>query len=998
MSIEAETAAQDLPVAVWKRIDGLCDRFEAAIKAGERPDPAQFLSELEGPARDLLFRELLTLELEGCRGRGERVEAAAYLGRYPGHTQAIEETFALLSREGRTTRSRERLVFGGAIDGSGFSKSTDVDGELPKAALDPLVCESLQSQGYEVVGELGRGGMGVVYLARKVALNRFCALKMILAGAHAGGAALARFRAEAAAIARLRHPDIVQIYHVGEADGLPYLELEYLPGGGLDRVLDGSPRPTEVAASLVETVTRAIAEAHRQGIVHRDLKPANILLDASGRPKVADFGLAKILGSDDGITKTRAVLGSPSYMAPEQAEGDARSVAATTDVYALGAILYELLTGRPPFRAATALLTLAQVKDSDPVPPSRFQPGLPGDVETICLKCLEKSPQRRYPTADALAEDLRRFLASEPILARPVPSWVRAWKWARRRPALAAALTVSTAAILLLLVGALYYNSRLRVSVHEARVAQSEAVEQRKRTFRNLNHLVFQVHEKLGRTPATRAARRELLDTALAGLEEVAESAKSEAPDIGRAVAHQKLGDIFREIGRMEDAGRQYESARVLAEGLAAAKPSDVASRECLEATFAGLGDLSLHADRLDDAVRHFHRVVDLAERNAAGYPDRASTRRALLDAYFRLGRAFGFDRNLDEAAVWFSRMRQLAARWAEDEPVNALPRDLLSTAYRKLADVSKLRHDDATARADYLKAVALGTDLVTADPTNLDYKLHLAQALDDLATTEHRLGQLDLATARLRQAEQLFSELVNADPEDVDNEVRLVQTQYNLGCLEMDRIELPSAAAHLLRARDGMVKLDQAGKLEGRPRDKAQLLPLFEAEAALCAAVAAPGNPLALSLRPPREAARLLRIRAGALAAAARFDELDTTARALLALDAAKPDDLYELGRSLAWCSGRLDRKTSSPAPKRELDSLNTRFADKAVTVLQRAVERGLPFPQRLSDDVLLGPIRQHPGFRQIIEGIAAASQPPAPGQTSTGTHAPAQRSEWAR
>ncbi len=224
----------------------------------------------------------------------------------------------------------------------------------------------MRSAGYEVLGELGRGGMGVVYLARKLALNRLCAVKMILAGPHAGTATAARFHAEAEVIARLRHPGVVQIYHVGEAEGLPFLELEYLPGGSLDKQLNGTPMPPANAARLVETIAMAISQAHREGVVHRDLKPANILLDAAGNPKVADFGLAKILDSDVGLTKSRAIVGSPSYMAPEQAEGSSKQVGAATDVYALGAILYELLTGRPPFHAPTAMETLRRSNRTTP--------------------------------------------------------------------------------------------------------------------------------------------------------------------------------------------------------------------------------------------------------------------------------------------------------------------------------------------------------------------------------------------------------------------------------------------------------------------------------------------------------------------------------------------------------------------------------------------------------------------------------------------------------
>ena len=304
--------------------------------------------------------------------------------------------------------------------------------------------------GYEILGELGRGGMGIVYHARQVRLNRPCALKMILAGAHADAVAATRFLAEATAIARLRHPNVVQIHHIGEADGLPYFELEYLEGGGLDRRLDGTPWPSRRAAGLVEPLALAIAEAHRLGLVHRDLKPANVLLAADGTPKITDFGLVKWLAADSRVTATDSIMGSPSYMAPEQAEGHTDRVGPAADVYALGAILYELLTGRPPFRAATVLETLDQVRRTEPVPPTRLVPGLPRDAETLCLKCLEKDPSKRYGSADALAEDLLRFLEDRPIRSRPTPGYERSWRWCRRNPALAS--LIGLAATLTVLV------------------------------------------------------------------------------------------------------------------------------------------------------------------------------------------------------------------------------------------------------------------------------------------------------------------------------------------------------------------------------------------------------------------------------------------------------------------------------------------------------------------------------------------------------------------
>jgi serine/threonine-protein kinase len=291
--------------------------------------------------------------------------------------------------------------------------------------------------------------MGVVYRARQVELDREVALKMILTGGHAGPEERARFRSEALAIGRLRHPNVVQIYEVGEHERLPFFSLELMDGGSLAQRLGGKPLPALPAAHLVETLARAVHAAHQQGILHRDLKPGNVLLTPDGIPKIADFGLAKRLEGASGHTPAGAILGTPSYMAPEQAAGDNRPIGPTADVYALGAILYELLTGRPPFNAATPLDTIMLVVNQEPLPPRRPQPSVPRDLETVCLKCLEKEPAKRYVTALELAEDLGRFRAGEPIRAHPVGPLGRFAKWARRRPATAALWGVCAAALLL---------------------------------------------------------------------------------------------------------------------------------------------------------------------------------------------------------------------------------------------------------------------------------------------------------------------------------------------------------------------------------------------------------------------------------------------------------------------------------------------------------------------------------------------------------------------
>ncbi len=309
------------------------------------------------------------------------------------------------------------------------------------------------SSDYEIDAEIGSGGMGVVYKARHLRLGRTVALKMIRSPV-ASGEQLARLQQEAETVARLEHPQIVSIYEIGTWQGCPFLSLEYVDGGSLSEKLGGKPLPADEAVMLAEKIARGVQFAHENGVIHRDLKPANILLSSTGEPKITDFGLAKQLQTVAGeqafeLTQTGAVLGTPCYMAPEQAGGHRRAIGPAADVYAVGAVLYEMLTGRPPFRGESTLETLDQIRQHDPIAPRRLRPALPRDVETICLKCLEKDPSQRYASAAALASDLARFRAGEPIAARPVGRLERVAKWARRRPAVAAllaALLIVTAA------------------------------------------------------------------------------------------------------------------------------------------------------------------------------------------------------------------------------------------------------------------------------------------------------------------------------------------------------------------------------------------------------------------------------------------------------------------------------------------------------------------------------------------------------------------------
>jgi serine/threonine protein kinase len=447
--------------ALWSRqIEGWLRGKPLTVEA--------LLAEHPGLQFDVRFLELIWNEIALRQANGENPQLDDYRRRFPQFERQLQAGATRPDvKADRVPVEATKIVLAQS------THRTKADPQMPQA--QPLV------PGYEVLEELGRGGMGVVYKARHKALKRVVALKMILAGAHGQRGHLDRFRAEAEAAARLKHPNIVQVHDVGEHEGLPYISLEFVEGGSLEGKLGLLRQRPRQAAMLVETLARAMHHAHARGIVHRDLKPGNILLTRGGTPKIADFGLAKRLEEDKGKTQTGIVMGTPNYMAPEQAAGRSREVGPSADIWSLGAILYATLTGQPPFQGITTLETLAQVRNEEPRRPSSLNTKVPRDLETICLKCLHKSPQKRYASGRELADDLRRFLRGEPILARPLGPVERLTRWCRRNPTAASLLLTVTLAALI----GMWHLSRLSEGLVRSTALESAA--QQTETFERLN-------------------------------------------------------------------------------------------------------------------------------------------------------------------------------------------------------------------------------------------------------------------------------------------------------------------------------------------------------------------------------------------------------------------------------------------------------------------------------------------------------------------------------
>jgi tetratricopeptide (TPR) repeat protein/tRNA A-37 threonylcarbamoyl transferase component Bud32 len=653
---------------------------------------------------------------------------------------------------------------------------------------------------YELLDVIGRGGMGIVYRARQVAADRTVALKVVRrdylesVARDTKASALDRFHQEVQATARLEHKNIVSVYEVGDVDGEPFFSMRYIEGRSLAEILRDGPIPNREAATYMADVAQAVAAAHRQDILHRDIKPQNILIDAEAdRPLVADFGLAKVLSSNEDLTQSGDIMGSPPYMSPEQAR-DSSKVTTRSDIYALGATLYHVLTGRPPFQAATALETMLLVTDQEPVPPRQLNPAIDRDLETICLKCLEKEPARRYESATALADEFRQYLDNKPIVARPVGTVGRAVRWCRRNPVTATLITSTAAFLILALVATFVGYIRTTAAL---RVAEASFQDAR----RTVDDFCTNVSENiLLNQPNMQPLRRELLEQALGYYQKFLEE-RGDDPTIRDelALTYFRIGQISELIDAPDDALAAYRQALAMQQQLVAGRPADRELLDALGNTNIRLGGVLLNQKRWDEAAVAYRRAQDIRKQLAATYPEEIEYRRKLANTFMNQGvmeRQRGEpDLAEDRFGKAQSRRRQILD---QDSGATKVRRDLAMGCYN-LANL--VADKPQAARAYYDEAIELFGQVRRNAPEDLMNPYYLAICHRLRGALKEDNGERPAAAEDYQQALDLMAQLALDNPAVTQFRAGEARVNMNIGLLHIKQENHPAASVAMTRA-----------------------------------------------------------------------------------------------------------------------------------------------------------------------------------------------------